>query len=253
MNGKIPPHDRALEEIEYLIVSKHLRVGDKLPSERDMCEMWNVSRTALRSAISDLCAQHILESRPGSGTYILPPRPVSVFEGNEGFSENVRSVGMVPSSRVLSASVRVARQHVAKRMSLKEDDLIFEFRRIRYVNGLPCMVETSKVNYALCPGIERFDFANESLFDVMAKEYSCYPAGATGRFSMTHMDDFEAVCLDCEVGAVAFYESGVSRTASGDAFEYYTSVIRPDRYTFASMSDNLPREAAGRWLGGACV
>ena len=62
---KIPPLDNALESVKNYIMVNHLKEGDRLPSERDMCEMWEISRSALRSAVRYLTTMHVLES---SGT-----------------------------------------------------------------------------------------------------------------------------------------------------------------------------------------
>ena len=76
---KIPPLDNALESVKNYIMVNHLKEGDRLPSERDMCEMWEISRSALRSAVRYLTTMHVLESRQGSGTYVAPERPISVL------------------------------------------------------------------------------------------------------------------------------------------------------------------------------
>ena len=56
--------------IERAIREKKLLVGSKLPSERELCEMFAVSRTALREALRRLSARGLLEIKKGSGMYI---------------------------------------------------------------------------------------------------------------------------------------------------------------------------------------
>jgi GntR family transcriptional regulator len=98
----IPTRDKAAEGILWLIQSKGLSGGDRLPAERVLCERLGVSRTALRGAIAQLTSAHVLESRVGSGTYVCPSKPVSVFQSAGAFSEAVRNAGQVPSALVLS-------------------------------------------------------------------------------------------------------------------------------------------------------
>ena len=47
-----------------------LKPGDKLPPEREMSERLKVSRSSLREAMRVLEFQGLVESRPGSGTYV---------------------------------------------------------------------------------------------------------------------------------------------------------------------------------------
>ena len=50
------------------------KIGDRLPSERDLAERFKVSRMTLRQAITLLVEEGILERRVGSGTYIASSR-----------------------------------------------------------------------------------------------------------------------------------------------------------------------------------
>lgn len=56
--------------IERAIREKKLPVGSKLPSERELCEMFAVSRTALREALRRLSARGLIEIRKGSGMIV---------------------------------------------------------------------------------------------------------------------------------------------------------------------------------------
>ena len=56
--------------IERAIREKKIAVGSKLPSERELCEMFAVSRTALREALRRLSARGLLEIKKGNGMYV---------------------------------------------------------------------------------------------------------------------------------------------------------------------------------------
>ena len=64
----------------WYIKSEGLKGGDPLMPERELAEKLGVSRTALRAAITQLISTHVLESRQGSGTYVLPPKPINIFQ-----------------------------------------------------------------------------------------------------------------------------------------------------------------------------
>ncbi|MBC8191496.1 MAG: FadR family transcriptional regulator [FCB group bacterium] len=57
-------------EIEKSILQKKFVPGDKLPTEKEMCEMFGVSRTALREALQMLSIQGLITIRKGSGIYV---------------------------------------------------------------------------------------------------------------------------------------------------------------------------------------
>lgn len=58
-------------KIEEAIRSKKLIPGTKLPSEKELCAQFAVSRTALREALRRLSARGLIDIRKGSGIYIL--------------------------------------------------------------------------------------------------------------------------------------------------------------------------------------
>ncbi|MBC9782910.1 FadR family transcriptional regulator [Heliobacterium chlorum] len=63
-----------VDHIKDLIEERALQPGDKLPSERELAEMFKVSRTAVREASSALQVLGILEVRRGEGTFVSKPR-----------------------------------------------------------------------------------------------------------------------------------------------------------------------------------
>lgn len=67
--------DRIAAEVERLIHDEQLKPGDRLPSEREMAQLLNVSRPSLREAVRILQARGRLVVKHGQGVFIEPPRP----------------------------------------------------------------------------------------------------------------------------------------------------------------------------------
>jgi DNA-binding FadR family transcriptional regulator len=63
--------DTAIEAIRGEIFSKRWAVGEKLPNEATLSETLSVSRGTIREAVRALASQGLLETRQGSGTYVL--------------------------------------------------------------------------------------------------------------------------------------------------------------------------------------
>ncbi len=57
-------------KIENAIRKRRFQVGEKLPTEKELCEMFGVSRTALREAVQMLSSQGLISIRKGSGMYV---------------------------------------------------------------------------------------------------------------------------------------------------------------------------------------
>ncbi len=63
-------YEYVIESIKDMISNGELKCGDKLPSERDLAEKFNVSRVPIREALKILEYMGILDSSQGDGTYV---------------------------------------------------------------------------------------------------------------------------------------------------------------------------------------
>lgn len=68
-------YEEIIEQIKALIIEGTLQPGDKLPSERELSERFNVSRASVREAFSALEMMGVIVIRPGEGSFV---RQVSV-------------------------------------------------------------------------------------------------------------------------------------------------------------------------------
>ncbi len=58
------------QKVEDAILKRKLIMGQKLPTEKDLCEMFGVSRTAIREALRSLSARGLVSIRKGDGIYV---------------------------------------------------------------------------------------------------------------------------------------------------------------------------------------
>lgn len=63
-----------VDQLEHMILSGKLKIGEKLPPERQLAEMMQVSRAVVNNGISDLEKKGFLIVKPRSGTYVADYR-----------------------------------------------------------------------------------------------------------------------------------------------------------------------------------
>ena len=63
--------ERVADALTAEIRSGRLRPGDKLPTEPELAEQFSVSRTVVREAVSRMKSVGLVDSRQGSGVYVL--------------------------------------------------------------------------------------------------------------------------------------------------------------------------------------
>ena len=62
--------ERVVDQITNAIINGELLPGDKLPTEPELCETFNVGRNSVREAIKILEAYGVVEIKRASGTYV---------------------------------------------------------------------------------------------------------------------------------------------------------------------------------------
>ena len=64
-----------VQRIKELLTRGELKAGSRLPPERELAEMLNISRPSLRTALKALSVMGIIRAKPGAGTYIAESLP----------------------------------------------------------------------------------------------------------------------------------------------------------------------------------
>lgn len=146
-----------------------LRVGDRLPSERDLAERWGVARMTVRRAVDSLVADGVLERRHGSGTYLVP-RPRVRALGLTSFHSDMEARGLVPGTQVLSFRTVPATAAMATQLRMPEGDPVHHFTRLRLGSGEPIAVETTWLPRMWAPDLAEADL-HGSLYEVLARRY----------------------------------------------------------------------------------
>ena len=62
--------EQIFEQLKEKIVSGELQPGEKLPSEHELCRLYNVSRTTIRQALANLSSLELIETRFGEGSFV---------------------------------------------------------------------------------------------------------------------------------------------------------------------------------------
>lgn len=88
-----------IEQLEHMILSGNLAIGEKLPSERQLAETMQVSRGVVNSGLSELEKKGFLEIHPRSGTYVSDYR-------NKGTLETLISIMNYNGGRLRREEVR---------------------------------------------------------------------------------------------------------------------------------------------------
>lgn len=116
------------------IKNKEWDQGYMIPSEKELCEQFNVSRPTVRSALSVLVNQGYLERVKGKGSFVCKPKVLedtTVFQ--ESFSRGLIAKGVEVQTEVLEQRMIEADETVAAALGVQTGDEVVKLVRLRYV------------------------------------------------------------------------------------------------------------------------
>ncbi len=226
VDGLLPKHEQLRIVLEQLCVEQ-LSPGDVLPSERALCEQYDVSRITVREAIGQLVTQGLLVRVHGKGTFVAA-RDVRSQLHLASFHEDMRKLGLTPTTTVLIATEAVMPAATARALGKPLGSNGFHVRRLRSASGLPMSIDDGWYSPEQFPGLLDHDL-EKSLYQLFEREYRCVIDRAEQTVGAQPATPELAALLGITVGdAVLAFD----RTSFGDdvPVEHAISHYRGDRY-----------------------
>lgn len=145
----------------YELIADYLRAlieqskpGDRLPSDADLCERFDVSRMTARHAVQIVAAEGLIERRRGAGTFVRA-QPVERDLGSPlSFSEAMRSRGMTATSETLSWGSVDPTDDERAALSLEPGHGVYALERLRLADGTPMAIERAVLPEDLAQSLE---------------------------------------------------------------------------------------------------
>ncbi len=224
-----PLYQRIANDLAERIASGLLKVGERLPSERQMAEELGYSRMTARQALKVLERRGLVETRTGRGAFVAHPQIEQQLSTLSGFTEDMQRGGRVASSIVLDAGVGVADLEAANALGIAEHAPVHRLVRVRLADAEPVGLERTEIPAALAPKLlDRADFTTDSLYRVLREDYGIYPSEAEQRLWSAHPDASSAAALGISTQSSVLVLTRRTLDATRRPIEYVRSVYRGD-------------------------
>lgn len=219
-------HDAIKQDIEQGI----WKIGQRLPSERNLSENFEVSRMTLRQAITLLVDEGILERRIGSGTFVASRRVQEKMRGTTSFTEIVKSQGKLPSSKLISYIKIHPSSQEMQQLQLSPREAIIRMERVRYADHIPVVYEVAAIPEKMIKNFRKEEIT-EHFFQTLVK--NGYEIGKSQQTISAKIAEKEvAAYLDIDEGKALLALTQVSYFTDGQPFEFVRSQYVGDRFEF---------------------
>jgi len=167
------------------IASPTYNIGDMLPTEKELAELYNVSRNTLRKALKVLEDEEFIERRHGSGTYIRNKHFQTSVTHMDSFTEIAKKEGKKANSQVLRFELQTASEDIAGRLRLAVGDPVYYSKRLRFIDNIPMQLEETWMSVNQFPDLT-INHMKQSKFSFIEKECGVQIIGCYESFQPVH-------------------------------------------------------------------
>lgn len=217
--------DKLLAQIDVMAV------GARLPGERQLSEILQVSRQTIRNALQHIQELGWVDIRVGAGVFVARPPLVSQLK-LMSFTEAMRARGLHPSSQILSVERIEASSKIAQRMQLSPGATMHHIRRLRLADGQPVAIESVYLPLSRFPELALSELKSGSLYEILEQQYELVIEHANEQISATVVNQQEAERLQIAAYSPALLVTREVIDNHGEVIEYAKSLYRADKYRF---------------------
>lgn len=217
--------DKLLEQISTM------EKGAKLPSERQLCEDYNVSRTTVRNALGFLVNSGVLYQIQGKGTFVRE-RSRENLSNYYSFTEQTKRNGKIPKSIVTSFKVRELNDKERQVFDDPSIEEVIVFDRLRLADDMPMMYEKTVIPYQKFDKITKDLLEKTALYEIFANNFNTKITNVRERFQVSSLTKKVADFLKLKDGSAALKITRFSYDIEDNLIEYTTSYARGDMFYY---------------------
>lgn len=223
----------------YQIIQKKIDDGEWLPyqaipAERELEELYNVSRTTVRKTLDMLVNRNVLLRKPGKGTFVTPPRPQYTAHELLSYTEGMRTRGFTPGQEILQFNYVKPGRTIRETMELNDaDEETLLLERVRLVNGEPIGIHKSYVSLGEGNHLsqERLE-ETQSLYLILEQDFGLVPTEAYETIEAAAASEREAGYLKIEKDSPILLIKRTVRSQNQSVIEYVEIIYRANRYKY---------------------
>jgi GntR family transcriptional regulator len=228
--SKMPFYHQLYEILRAKIVRGDWQPGQMIPAESEIVRIYKVSRITARQALDGLVQDGLIYRERGRGTFVAQPTFEKAMMRIRSFTDDMQQRGLKARTKVLCKELIPAPAEIASQLGIPEQEELVRFQRLRMAGDDPLSIEESFLIHRTCPGILSHDFAQESLREVLTREYGIRWSRATQHIRSILAPPPTAALLGIKPKSALLYVERVSYDEQNTPGEFLRIMYRGDRY-----------------------
>lgn len=231
-----PLYEQIKSDIEQQIKSGALKPGEQIPSERDLCKKYNVSRITVRQAIALAENEGILQRVHGRGTFVTHPKIEQPLHKIDPFQKTLAQLGMTASTKLLGTAREMISVPLSKLFDRDLSDVVVTIQLLGLGNDQPVVYYDSffipEIGERMIEAAHDMQAQNRPFSTLdLYQHLSLVPSRTEQTIEAVVADPFLSKRLDIEPGSPILKVTSIVYL-DDNPVEYKTAHYLGDKYRF---------------------
>jgi GntR family transcriptional regulator len=252
MHTLVPIYYQIKQTIKNWIISKEFCPGEKIPSENELAERFDVSRLTVRQAIGQLTQEGFLVSKRGEGTFVTDN--VQLIDScSFEFRGLIDDFFFAQISGIQTRSVRTERKIPPKVIREKlelgsHDEEVIQIKRLRYLRDKRFTYSTNYLPLDIGIKIKEEMLYEKSLLQILGQDLGIQLVEAVQTIEASFADPEAAEHLAIPSGSPILFIERIMYAAKRRPIEIFQSAYPGDLYKFIVRYRNVIRKDGNEWV-----
>lgn len=147
----------------------YLSPGEMIPTELELCKIYNISRTTIRQALSELVEDGLFYRVKGRGTFVSQYKIEHSFTHKKVLlDDDLTNKGVIPSNSLIHINTIQPDQDVLSSLKLPLGSEVINVKQLKYANREPLIISNIYLPYSLCKNIYDYDLNKETVSHILS-------------------------------------------------------------------------------------
>jgi len=228
----IPLYYQLKQQLLGRIEDGEWKPGDVVPTEQELQDGHNLSRTTVRQALAELVMEGKLTRQRGRGTYVAQPKFQHDPLRHRGIGQYLTEQGLMPSWKLLDKKWLAAPSEVRAHLGLANGAKVYCIRRLRLASDEPIGYLVSYVPEAIAAQVNHAAIEQGGSTDYLKDVPQMRENRIERSLEAVAATEVAAKLLGLKRGAPMLSISRVIMAKDGTPLEYLYALYRGDRMKY---------------------
>ncbi len=203
----------------------------QIPSERELCDEYGVSRITVREVVKDLVQEGYLIKKQGKGTFVSSPKFEERITSYYSLSQEIEEKGLQSAFKILEFNKCNPSLFLKQKFGLSDNDSIYEIIRLRLISDKLFAWEKAMVPCSFLEGATKEQISKEGLYPTILHCSGLTADEAEEDFEAANCPDEIAQLLKLKKNTAVLHLTRLTK-AQGRSIEYCESYIHGEKYKY---------------------